>query len=150
MQKKNVISGVLFILLGVIVIPASLSLGLESTTSDGVPGAGFFPFVMSVGIILLGLLTIVQAVFKLKKEKDLVREKYPRENYLKSAMIFLMILVYIVLWHIVGYYIATFVIAVSANLFFKRSLKFTFMFSSILTLLIYLIFTVGLRIQFAV
>ncbi|GAB6109776.1 tripartite tricarboxylate transporter TctB family protein [Fusibacter bizertensis] len=150
MLKTNVISSVIFIIIGAIFIKPSLDLGLSSATSDGVPGAGFFPFIMSFGIILLGLYLLVTSLIKLKRGDMSVKEIMNKINFKNTVVMFLIIVGYVILWNIVGYYIATFMTAVFANWYFKRSWIFTIGFSSVFVLLIYVIFTVGLKIQFVI
>ena len=149
MYKKNMISSIIFIILGGLFMKPSLDLGLSSTTSDGVPGAGFFPFFMGLGIVILGVILFITAFIQLKKltepqEKTVAN----RENVRNAIVMMFIILVYILLWKLVGYYIATFIAAFSINWYFKRSWIFTIGFSAVFVLLIYAIFTAGLKIQF--
>lgn len=148
MVKKNIISSIIFLFFGIIFIKPSLDLGWSSRTSDGVPGAGFFPMIMIVGIIILSGYMLISNAMKLKQPSDFERKPTNRDNAKNVVILILSITIYLILWKLIGYYFATFIVAVLLNLYFKRTLIFTFVFSTVFVSLIYIIFTAGLKIQF--
>lgn len=148
MVKKNIISSIIFLFFGLLFIRPSLDLGWSSKTSDGVPGAGFFPTVMMIAIILLSGFILISNAMKLKEPSDHERKSVNLENAKNVVVLILSIAIYLVLWKIIGYYFATFIVAVLLNYYFKRTMFFTFGFSAVFVSLIYVIFTAGLKIQF--
>ena len=149
MVKKNIVSSLIILIIAAIVLPASLSLGFNSKTADGVPGAGFFPTLISIAIIFIGLFTLLKSFLKLKQDDESeMKKSINKKNLFNTLGMLGFIVIYVGLWKFVGFYIATFISSLLMNLFLKRTAKFSLIFSAIFVALLYVVFTVGLRIQF--
>lgn len=62
MRKSILFSALGFCLVAVVFLIGALQLGITSKTSDGVPGAGFFPFIVSILVLVLGGLLIAKTL----------------------------------------------------------------------------------------
>jgi len=151
MQKSNLYSSAIFILLGLFFINPSLKLGLTSPITEGVPGAGFFPFVMAIGIIILGLFISIETIITMKKGL-IAKEatKLNQDNFKNTLVIILTLVIYLLMWRLTNYYISTLIVSLFLNWYFKRTIIFNLVFSIGFTSVVYFVFNLGLKIQFVI
>jgi hypothetical protein len=173
--KGDTIPGIIFIILGAFFMVPSFGLDIMAKTADVMPGAGFFPLVLSGAIIILGIVFIIRGIISNNKtaasgeevnctetintetsgtEADSV--EIPNTAQEKKINIRLAIftisdiILCFVVWKLAGFYIAALLMCISLNFIFKRKWLFSILFSVILVGFIYLSFTVGLGINFKI
>ncbi|XOQ42899.1 MAG: Tripartite tricarboxylate transporter TctB family protein [Clostridium sp.] len=149
MHKGDTIPGLLFCAVGVMFLIPGMGLGLTSTVS-GVPGAGFFPVIVAVAVILFGAALFVKG---LKDNGKLVYFKMDEEQKANVKPLILTvssIVVFFVLWKFVHFVVAALVFCLFMNWVYKRNWKFNIIFSIVFVTLIYCIFNIGLKVQFAI
>jgi putative tricarboxylic transport membrane protein len=136
MFNGDVISGLISILFSLLfIIPA---LGFDNRTTDGSPGAGFFPIVVGGGLLLMGVILAVSGL-KTKKRYFTINDEM-KKNLKLFFLTLVIILAYFILWKLIPFVIATFLFLAALNYIYQRSLKFNLSFSFTVSLLIYLIF----------
>ncbi|MDD3361179.1 MAG: tripartite tricarboxylate transporter TctB family protein [Hespellia sp.] len=97
MIGEIVISGIAMIISALAFVN---SFSFPGGTSDGVPGAGFFPQVLCVVIFVLNILVIIKAIQKLRKTEN-QRKPFTNEQkqgLIKIAIVIVATIVMIVLW----------------------------------------------------
>ena len=151
MRKENTISGALVSALGIIFMAAVLMnsrMTIVSVTSDGVPGAGFFPFVMSVILIALGIVLSIKGILN-KEVQNNSRSSETRQNLKKLLLVVLGLIIFLVLWQLTHlFFLWVLLLNIYLNKIFERKLKFIIIYSVSLTAVVYLVFTVAFSIQF--
>ncbi|MDR2392173.1 MAG: tripartite tricarboxylate transporter TctB family protein [Planctomycetota bacterium] len=148
-HKSDLVSTGAFMAAAILFIAGALRLGVGSATSDGVPGAGFFPFILGLIILVLGA---VQATlfFRDRGEKKASFALPPdrRANVARIAATVGGMLGLFVLWKLVCFEAAAPAFCLFLNRVYGRGWLFNVVFSVLMTLLIHLLFTRLLYIQF--
>lgn len=150
MYKGDTVPGLLVVGFGIMFLIPGTQLGIASTTSDNVPGAGFFPVIISVAVILFGLALFVKG---LKDNGKLVYFQMDEEQKANVRPFFLTILgiaAFFVIWKFVRFEVAALAFSLFLNWVYHRSWKFNVAFTVIFVGLIYCIFSLGLKIEFAI
>lgn len=124
--------------------------------SDGAPGAGFFPIILSVLLIILGLILVIRNALIIKKNKEsaepaLEEKKINKANMKTSLLLLASIIVFLILWKITGiFYVWMFILVGGISKIYKRNWKQTIIIAACVTAVLYLMFSVGFSIQFRV
>ncbi len=138
MKKSDVGSALFFIILGGFMAwqAAKLSIG-----SPRMPGPGFFPFCLSIFLIIVALIILLRGL-KLPPRVQESGQKWGRVTLALVA-----IFVYALVLETLGYLISTFVLMVLLlNMMGKRSWWFAPTVSAIITLASYILFKVWLEV----
>ncbi len=149
--------GIVFALVGIFfliytIISPQLTFG--STTSDGVPGAGFFPYILSALLIILGVVLVIRS--QSKEIKPYVEMTDEVRGNLRTMLIMLAgFVVFLLVWKLLsgfignwGFLACVFVFEIFINKLFQRSWKFTLIYAAVLTVFIYLVFNLAFKITF--
>ncbi len=155
--KADAIAGLLCMALGaffLIMTATNHQLSFIATTSDGVPGGGFFPYILSVLIIIMGGALVVRGL----RQADKQYVQWTPENKKNLKIMFLTvagIVVFLIAWKITAPYFGNnafmacvFLLEIYLNKLFERSWKFTLIYAVVFTLFIYLVFNLGFSILF--
>lgn len=153
MRKGDTIPGLLSILFGsVFMIAASVNpqLTVVAKTADGVPGAGFFPYLLGGTIITFGILLTIRGA----KQKGTVTYIHLTKECRRNVRILLLsltgLLVFLVLWKLTGIFMAgILVLCLYLNYLFERTWKYNVIYSIVFTVFIYIVFSLFFSIQFA-
>ena len=101
-RTMEIVTALLFLIFGFVVMTGSLKLG-ASWGSDG-PQSGYFPFYISLIILLSSTVTLYQAIFQSKQQKDeAVVEKEP---FRQVMAVFLPALVFVLGVQLIGIYVS--------------------------------------------
>ena len=133
-------------------INPQLSFGTQ--TSDGVPGGGFFPYILSVLIIIMGgALTMRGMKNSDKKYVDMTPEM--KKNLKMMLLMVAGLVVFLAAWKITAPYfentafvVCVFLFEIYLNKLFERSWKFALIYAVVFTAFIYLVFSMGFSILF--
>lgn len=104
-RAMEIITALLFILLGLVVMTGSIKLG-ASWGSDG-PEAGYFPFYVSLIIIVSSAITLYQAVIVNKKKKT--ESFVDKESFNQVLAVLLPAFVFVLGVQLIGIYVSSFV-----------------------------------------
>lgn len=149
MQKSDTVSGLAFAAVGVFFIIGAFSLGISSPTKDGVPGAGFFPFIMGLSVAFLGgLLMLKSLMYKGEKEASFALDAEQRANLRPFFATIGSLAALFAVWHILNFEAAAVLFGLVINRLYGRSWRFGFLFSLVFVGLIYLMFVKLFHIQF--
>ena len=153
--KGDLVPGIIAILFGLFVLFLTLTgsdMAILVTKKRGsVPGPGFFPFICGLLIVVFGIVLTIRGI----RQKGTVSYYNLTEEMrgnIKTALLVLAGLVcFLIIWKLTNLFIPlVFVYAVYLNVVFKRSWKFTIIFSIIITAFIYLLFMRGFSVTFKV
>ena len=102
-RMMDIITAILFIVVGLVVMTGSLKLG-ASWGSDG-PEAGYFPFYISLIIILSSVVTLYQsAVVDRKKKKESFVDK---ESFKQVLAVLLPAIIFVLGVQLIGIYVSS-------------------------------------------
>lgn len=148
MKKHDLISGLIWVFLGIALCVGSVKLRLGDFPK---PGPGFMPFLSGAFLVLFGLILTVSTISIGLGEKEEVKGKkvWVKENLKSFLFTLLALFVYVLLLEPLGFYITAFMF-----LFFlfkltepKRWLM-PLVFAGISVILSYFIFSIWLKCQF--
>lgn len=155
--KSDAIAGLVCMAFGLfflIMTATNPQLSFISTTSDGVPGGGFFPYILSIIIVILGGALVVRGM---RQEQKQYVEWTP-ENKKNLKIMFITVaglIVFLAVWKITAAYFentaflaCVFLFEIFLNRLFERTWKFTLIYAVVFTLFIYLVFNLGFSIMF--
>lgn len=125
-----------------------------SKTSDGVPGGGFFPYILSVLLVVLGL-ALTGRSLKNEPVKYVEMTEENRKNLKTMLLTIAGFIVFLAAWKITAPYfgnpafmVCVFLFEIFLNKLFERTWKFTLIYASVFTVFIYLVFNVAFSILF--
>ena len=155
--SADAIAGLLCMAFGVfflIMTATNPQLSFIATTSDGVPGGGFFPYILSIAVIIMGgALTVRVLKGNGKKYVEMTPE---RKKNLKVLLLTVAgLIVFLGVWKMTAPYfgntafmVCVFLFEIYLNKLFERTWKFTIIYAVIFTAFIYLVFSMGFSILF--
>ncbi len=152
--KGDVIPGILTVLFGVFfyittIVTPNLDFGAQ--TSDGVPGAGFFPYLLSGTICILGIFLIIRGIKQKGTIQYFVLDEELKKNLRILLLTFLGIIGFLILWKVTGLFLlGVFLFSFYLNKVFGRSWKYALLYALVLSLFIYLVFFKAFSIQFQI
>lgn len=158
MKKKSIlrgdtIPGLVIMLFGFTVAIYTLvedTMRFRAQTSDGVPGAGFFPVILGFLLGALGLLLMIRGL-RAKGEVEFfkIEDDEIRGNVKMLIKTVVCILVFFILWQLTKQFILCALLFVGGlNFIFERSWKFNLIYTVVFVAFIYVAFVVGFSIQF--
>lgn len=121
------------------------SLQFKGASSDGVPGAGYFPIVASIFVALFSVLLIIEGIKKQNKYFEYDASK--KQNLIQMLEVYGALIVFMILWNFVPFVVAALVLEVLLCRILKCSWKFTIIFSVIVVAVLYLIFNTAFRVK---
>ncbi len=148
MLKGDTIPGVLFVAFGVLFLIPSANMGIVSETSDGVPGPGFFPAIISSIIIILGLILLIKGLKNNGKYRYFIISEDIRNNMKPFFMTLAGMVLFLAALKLFFFFAVSYAFLIYLNWVFKRSLKFNIIFSTVFIVAIYVVFKELLRVQF--
>jgi len=146
--KGDTIPGLILVIIGLLFLIPSIGFGIMPTTSDGVLGAGFFPAVISIGVIIAGAGYFIKGLRENGAVEYFYMDEEQKGNLKPFFITIAATLIFMLLWHVIDFFIATTIFCLFINWIYKRSWKFNVLFTGIFVAGIYLAFTVFLKIQF--
>ena len=153
MRKGDAISGIAITLLGfgvVIYTLAENTMRFNAQTSDGVPGAGFFPVLLGALLGILGIMLVIRSIRKKSEEvQSVAASEETKKNIKMLVLTITAVVVFFILWQLTKLFILwALALVVFLNFIFERTWKFNIIYSVVFVAFIYLAFVVGFSIQF--
>ena len=141
-SKQNLLATIFLITLILYFIS---SFDLEKTIGEDVVGPSSFPILVAI----LGFLLLIIYFFKSLKtfnKNDPLTFEVIKNKFIKMAPIFITI-IFVVLFELIGFLFSRFLYSFLFILYLKKTIKYSFVFSAIITLAIFIIFYYGLNFQ---
>ncbi len=159
MNYKNIVYGSILILLSIIVILISLEFPSYAVRGQELPGPSFFPQLISIFLILIGIYEIIVGIlqtFKLKKLKDegLKKEEEVRKTVVTKKGLFNItvviagIILFVPFINLVGFKLGLLIFSTILMTTFGVRLLRALIYSAIVTVIIILIFDYLFKIPF--
>ena len=153
--KGDTIPGLVSILFGVFLLIVTLTgenmAILIAKKRGNVPGPGFFPFLCGALCIVFGAVLTLRGLRQNGAKDYFNMNEEMRGNVKIALLVTLGLVCFLILWKLTRLFIPlVFVYAIYLNLLFKRDIKFTIIFSVIITAFIYLLFVRGFSVTFKV
>ena len=153
MRKGDAVSGIAITLLGFGVVVYTLAentMRFNAQTSDGVPGAGFFPVLLGTVLGILGVVLLIRSILeKGGRTPPSGSREETRKNIKMLLLTIAAIVVFFVLWQLTKLFILwALALVVFLNFIFERAWKFNIIYSVVFVAFIYLAFVVGFSVQF--
>lgn len=141
-SKQNLLATIFLITLILYFIS---SFDLEKTIGEDVVGPSSFPILVATfGFLLLAIYFLKS--LKTLNENDPITFEVIKNKFTKMAPIFITI-VFVVLFELIGFLFSSFLYSFLFILYLKKTIKYSFIFSAIITLCIFIIFYYGLNFQ---
>ena len=154
MHKGDTIPGLLFALLGAFclcVTYTSPMLKFGSNTSDGVPGAGFFPSIMGSVLLIFGLALMVRGIRQHGTVTYMNITPEIKGNLKVLGLMVVGVALYLAIWKITEQFLVSLVLfALYENVVLRRSKVFTIVFTVIMTVFVWALFMKGFKVSFRV
>lgn len=123
-------------------IPA---LGMPSGSSDGAPGPGYFPTIISIAVLLLCIPVLLG--YRKDKKKYFQQNELQKKNLKRLIIVGGTIVLYTILFQYVPFIPLTIVFAIFLNWIFKQKWVFNIIFSVVITMVLYFIFSKFLHVM---
>jgi hypothetical protein len=142
MRKNEVIPSIAWIIIGILICFAAIDLKLGSWS---MPQPGLFPFLLGCGIVALSVLHIVSQLYK-KSQED--KTLFPLEGFKRILLVFALLVFYTLGLERLGFMPCTclFFLIILKSLG-RKTWVFTILTSLIVTILSYVIFEIGLKVN---
>ena len=141
-SKQNLLATIFLITLILYFIS---SFDLEKTIGEDVVGPSSFPILVATFGFLLLIIYFLKSL-KTLNENDPITFEVIKNKFTKMAPIFITI-VFVVLFELIGFLFSSFLYSFLFILYLKKTIKYSFIFSTIITLCIFIIFYYGLNFQ---
>ena len=141
-SKQNLLATIFLITLILYFIS---SFDLEKTIGEDVVGPSSFPILVATFGFLLLTIYFLKSL-KTFNENDAITFEVIKNKFTKMAPIFITI-VFVVLFELIGFLFSSFLYSFLFILYLKKTIKYSFVFSAIITLCIFIIFYYGLNFQ---
>lgn len=141
-SKQNLLATIFLITLILYFIS---SFDLEKTIGEDVVGPSSFPILVATFGFLLLIIYFLKSL-KTLNENDPITFEVIKNKFTKMAPIFITI-VFVVLFELIGFLFSSFLYSFLFILYLKKTIKYSFVFSAIITLCIFIIFYYGLNFQ---
>lgn len=140
-------AGLIFIALcaGIALFFLIPALGMPGGTSDGAPGPGYFPTIVSVVVLFLCIPLLIG--YLKDKKKYFQQDETQKKNLPSLLIVMVAICLYCVLFMYVPFIPLTIAFIVFFNWYFGQKWVFNIVFSIVFTLLIYFIFSKFLHVM---
>ena len=135
MHKGDTIPGLITAIFGYSVAIYTLledTMRVNAQSSDGVPGAGFFPVLLGFAVGILGTILFVRGILQKGSVQYFQVDPEIKFNLKRLGLTAVSIVIFFILW----------------NAIFGRKLKYNIIYTVVFTAFIYLAFVVGFSIQF--
>ncbi len=155
-MKGDTMPGVISILTGLILFSLTLAEEnmdvLVAKKRGSIPGPGFFPVFCAVFLVFFGALLILRGIRQNGAVDYFRMTDEMRRNVKTMALVVIGLVTFLVIWKLTSQFIPLiFAFSVNLNLLlFRRSLRFTLIFSVVITAFIYLLFVRGFSVTFKV
>ena len=157
MQKKlkgDTVPGMITIFIGIFFMVKTLetdNLSFVATTSDGVPGAGFFPCILSGALIFSGIILMIRGLRQNGEKQYVALDAEIRGNIKILLLTVAGLGVFLAFWYLTDLFIVgVLLFAVFLNKLYERKWKYTIIYAVVFTVFIYLVFMVAFSIGFTV
>tara|TARA_E500000178_G_C17026599_1_gene758317 strand:+ start:1804 stop:2328 length:525 start_codon:yes stop_codon:yes gene_type:complete len=141
-SKQNLLATIFLITLILYFIS---SFDLEKTIGEDVVGPSSFPILVATFGFLLLTIYFLKSL-KTFNENDPITFEVIKNKFTKMAPIFITI-VFVILFELIGFLFSSFLYSFLFILYLKKTIKYSFVFSAIITLCIFIIFYYGLNFQ---
>lgn len=141
-SKQNLLATIFLITLILYFIS---SFDLEKTIGEDVVGPSSFPILVATFGFLLLTIYFLKSL-KTLNENDPITFEVIKNKFTKMAPIFITI-VFVVLFELIGFLFSSFLYSFLFILYLKKTIKYSLVFSAIITLCIFIIFYYGLNFQ---
>ncbi len=159
MNYKNIIYGIILIVLSVVIIFLSLDFPSYVVRGKELPGPKFFPQVISGVLIIIGIYEIGLGIYQTKKKKEKPGELekgkeveketgITKRGIINIIVVFAGILLFIPFIEIVGFKLGAFIFATVLMSILGMGIIKSLIYSAVLTAVILVIFDYLFRIPF--
>ncbi|MDO4632710.1 MAG: tripartite tricarboxylate transporter TctB family protein [Eubacteriales bacterium] len=121
---------------------------LKSNSSLGDPGPKFFPNLICAAILVLAIIIIIQSIRQPKYPfEGTLAMSEKKEGCMKMLMILADLLLFLILWKHIPFLAAGFIFIFIQCMIFKEKLLFSILYSAGVTGVLYLAFSVALKVN---
>lgn len=152
MHKGDTIPGIITALFGFSVAIYTLmedTMRVNAQSSDGVPGAGFFPVLLGFVVGILGVALTIRGVMQGGTVQHFKLDPEIKNNLKTLGLAVAGIVIFFILWQTTKQFIVCVpILCFFLNYIFGRNLKYNIIYTVVFTVFLYLAFVVGFKVQF--
>ena len=152
MHKGDTIPGLIAAIFGFSVAIYTLmedTMRVNAQSSDGVPGAGFFPVLLGMVVGVLGVALMIRGLRQRGTVQHFKLDPEMKQNLMTLALAVAGLAAFFVLWQVTKQFIVCVpILCFFLNYIFGRSLKFNLIYTLCFTVFLYLAFVLGFKVQF--
>lgn len=152
MHKGDTIPGIITALFGFSVAIYTLmedTMRVNAQSSDGVPGAGFFPVLLGFVVGILGVALTIRGVIQGGTVQHFKLDPEIKNNLKTLGLAVAGIVIFFILWQTTKQFIVCVpILCFFLNYIFGRNLKYNIIYTVVFTVFLYLAFVVGFKVQF--
>lgn len=132
---------------------AAIMLWLTNTTLPskapmGDPGARIFPTGVSIAILILAVAVIVQSVRKpIRGFEGVLQDPEKKQSATRALLVFLDLALFLLLWNYIPFLAAGFIFLFLQCMIFREKLLFSVIYSASVTVALYVMFSVFLKVR---
>ena len=151
-KKGDTIPGIFTSVIGSLALYFVLSnkkMVIVSTKRGVSLGAGFFPFVCGIALLLLGVLLIIKGIRQQGKVDYFQMTETKKENIKIVILLAILCVILLAGWKFSKlFFVCLPIYAVLVNIVLKRNWLFSILFTLLMTAFIYLLFHIGFHVTF--
>lgn len=152
MHKGDTNPGIITALFGFSVAIYTLmedTMRVNAQSSDGVPGAGFFPVLLGFVVGILGVALTIRGVIQGGTVQHFKLDPEIKNNLKTLGLAVAGIVIFFILWQTTKQFIVCVpILCFFLNYIFGRNLKYNIIYTVVFTVFLYLAFVVGFKVQF--
>ena len=152
MHKGDTMPGIITALFGFSVAIYTLmedTMRVNAQSSDGVPGAGFFPVLLGFVVGILGVALTIRGVMQGGTVQHFKLDPEIKNNLKTLGLAVAGIVIFFILWQTTKQFIVCVpILCFFLNYIFGRNLKYNIIYTVVFTVFLYLAFVVGFKVQF--
>ena len=152
MHKGDTIPGLITAIFGYSIAIYTLledTMRFNAQSSDGVPGAGFFPILLGFIVGILGTILTVRGLLQKGTVQYFQVDTEVKHNLKVLGLASLSIVIFFVLWQTTKQFIVCMAaLCFALNLVFGRKLRYNLIYTAVFTVFIYGAFILGFSVQF--
>lgn len=152
MHKGDTIPGLITAIFGYSVAIYTIlenTMRFNAQSSDGVPGAGFFPILLGFLVGILGTALTVRGILQKGTVRYFQVDAEVKHNLKVLGLAALSIVIFFILWQTTKQFIICMAaLCFGLNLVFGRKLRYNLIYTAVFTAFIYGAFILGFSVQF--
>ena len=143
----DTIFGIFFVLAAIVMLYLT-NTTLPAKAPMGDPGSRVFPTGVCIGIIILAVIVIIESVRKpIRGFEGVLKDPERKASATRALLVFMDLGLFLVLWNFLPFLAAGFIFLFLQCMIFREKILFSVIYSAAVTGVLYVMFTVFLKVK---